>query len=346
MDERITSMIPQYGQLNRIFTDILSDNDFSFEKQEFISHFYKQYEDTQAFETSLIKLILKADGAHHFLLLDSLKEEIESNISMYNANQTRFDSIDIEYVCQKYADRFNWEIDKQLKITREYSKELTEANGSLEAMVYRIHDRQEKLLLERRYERCKQEYEREKAKLEELYDMKKQATQKALLCLKNRCRDIFNLGNCLLDILKKYINGQKKKGEETTNISPSGNKPDTTPRNQPAYFPMKLVSAIHEVCNGEQFEEISEVDFYAGLNLQPCDSKLKIRPKEKTRVCYLISLMSETLPEQNRKKWIEAIMEMLEIDKKHYNSKYKDPISSTASRKDLKFAKEMHIVFR
>lgn len=346
MNERITSMIPRYGQLNRIFNDILTDNDLSFEKQEFISCFYKQYEDTQGFETSLIKLILKTDGAHRSLLLDSLKKEIESNISMYTANQSRFDSIDIEYVCQKYADQFNWEINKQLKITRVYSKELTEANGSLEAMVYRIHDRREKELLGRRYERCKQEYEREKAKLEELYDMKKQATQKALLCLKNRCRDIFNLGNCLLDILKKYTNGQKKMGEETANISPSGNKPDSAPRNQPAYFPMKLVSAIHEVCNGEQFEDISEADFYAGLNLQPCDSKLKIRSEEKTRVCYLIFLMSETLPKQNRKKWKEAVMELLGIEKKHYNSKYKEPVSNSASGKDLKFAKEMHSVFR
>lgn len=42
MDERITSMIPQYGELNRIYTDILSGKGFSFEKQKFISDFYRQ----------------------------------------------------------------------------------------------------------------------------------------------------------------------------------------------------------------------------------------------------------------------------------------------------------------
>ena len=55
----ITSMIPQYGELNRMYTDILSGKGFSFEKQKFISDFYKQHEDTQAFETSLIGMVLE-----------------------------------------------------------------------------------------------------------------------------------------------------------------------------------------------------------------------------------------------------------------------------------------------
>ena len=37
---------------------------------------------------------------------------------------------------------------------------------------------------------------------------------------------------------------------------------------QQEYFSMKLLSLIHEVCEGEQFEEISAPDFYANMNLQ------------------------------------------------------------------------------
>ena len=40
MDERITSMIPHYGKLNKIYTEIMSGGSFSFEKQQFISGFY------------------------------------------------------------------------------------------------------------------------------------------------------------------------------------------------------------------------------------------------------------------------------------------------------------------
>lgn len=39
MDERITSMIPRYGKLNKIYTEIMSGGSFSFEKQQFISDF-------------------------------------------------------------------------------------------------------------------------------------------------------------------------------------------------------------------------------------------------------------------------------------------------------------------
>lgn len=159
---KITSMIPQYGELNRIYTDILSGKGFSFEKQKFISDFYRQHEDTQAFETSLISIVFETDAEHRSLLLNSLKREMESNISIYNANQPRFDNIDTRFISRDHADRFDWSIDNQMKTTREYNKELMEANGSLEAMVYRAHDRQEEELLNRRYERCKREYERKR----------------------------------------------------------------------------------------------------------------------------------------------------------------------------------------
>lgn len=39
MEERITSMIPRYGKLNKIYTEIMSGDSFSFEKQQFISDF-------------------------------------------------------------------------------------------------------------------------------------------------------------------------------------------------------------------------------------------------------------------------------------------------------------------
>ncbi len=83
---------------------------------------------------------------------------------------------------------FDWSIDRQMNITNEYYRELMEANGSLEAVGFREHDRQEEELLEKRYERCKREYDREKAKLDELYAKKKQARREALQYLQKPLR--------------------------------------------------------------------------------------------------------------------------------------------------------------
>ena len=231
-----------------------------------------------------------------------------------------------------------------MQITNEYYRELMEANGSLEAVGFREHDRQEEELLEKRYERCKREYDREKAKLDELYAKKKQARREALQYLKNRSGDIYRLDGSLLAILDKYMTGQKKKGEEEKESSAS----DTISKKSPVYFPMKLLSAIHETCNGEQFEEINELDFYANMNLQPCASRLKVRKDEKARVCYLIFLMGETLSKPDREKWKEEIMKLLEIDIKYYKSKYKAPVPRTDLPSDSNqiFAKEMQSIFR
>ena len=339
MDERITSMIPRYGKLNKIYTEIMSGGSFSFEKQQFISGFYREYGDTQTFETALISLILEMDATHYSVLLNSLKREIENNISTYNTCKEFFDRLDTGYVCRQHESRFDWGIDRQMKVTNEYYRELMEANGSLEAVGFREHDRQEEELLERRYERCKREYDKEKARLDELYKQKEQAKREALQCLKNHCGDICRLSGSLLAILEKYLTDQKKKeGEEKEAVTAQ-----TTP---PTYFPMKLLSAVYEKCNGEQFEAVSELDFYANMNLQPYESRLKIRPREKARVCYLIFLMGETLPKPDREKWKEDIMNLLGIADAYYKSKYKEPVSDFPSDSNREFAREMRSVFR
>lgn len=339
MDERITSMIPRYGKLNKIYTEIMSGGSFSFEKQQFISGFYREYGDTQTFETALISLILEMDATHYSVLLNSLKREIENNISTYNTCKEFFDRLDTGYVCRQHESRFDRGIDRQMKVTNEYYRELMEANGSLEAVGFREHDRQEEELLERRYERCKREYDKEKARLDELYKQKEQAKREALQCLKNHCGDICRLSGSLLAILEKYLTDQKKKeGEEKEAVTAQ-----TTP---PTYFPMKLLSAVYEKCNGEQFEAVSELDFYANMNLQPYESRLKIRPREKARVCYLIFLMGETLPKPDREKWKEDIMNLLGIDDTYYKSKYKEPVSDFPSDSNQEFAKEMRSIFR
>lgn len=339
MNERITSMIPRYGKLNKIYTEIMSGGSFSFEKQQFISGFYREYGDTQTFETALISLILEMDATHYSVLLNSLKREIENNISTYNTCKEFFDRLDTGYVCRQHESRFDWGIDRQMKVTNEYYRELMEANGSLEAVGFREHDRQEEELLERRYERCKREYDKEKARLDELYKQKEQAKREALQCLKNHCGDICRLSGSLLAILEKYLTDQKKKeGEEKEAVTAQ-----TTP---PTYFPMKLLSAVYEKCNGEQFEAVSELDFYANMNLQPYESRLKIRPREKARVCYLIFLMGETLPKPDREKWKEDIMNLLGIDDTYYKSKYKEPVSDFPSDSNQEFAKEMRSIFR
>lgn len=138
-----------------------------------------------------------------------------------------------------------------------------------------------------------------------------------------------------LSIIGSYFPANSSKPIQTSNDNIT----------QSSYFGMGLISEIHKVCNNAQFENISEVDLYSALNLQPANTRLGIKPRETTRVCYLIHKLYQSLKTDDRKEWRTAILEQLEIKESLYKSKYKEPISDIPSRKSEEFAERIKRVF-
>lgn len=339
MAGKIQTMIPQYGELNRIYRDYIDNYAFSFDRQKFISDFYQEYNDMKSFEAAILELVLDKQKEQYTLILNSLKTEIEKSIQAYEIRPLSDRAI--ERACYQHMERYSQEIEAQLDVTRSLSKPLNEANNRYDSIGYREHTAEEEKQAEKEYERCKAEYDREKAKLNKLYDQQKATRTEAFQYMKNCCADIYRQSCLFLDILKKYIPDGKQENKSSEPIS----QQETTEEQQ-EYFSMKLLSLIHEVCEGEQFEEISASDFYANMNLHPCNCKLKIKPREKIRVCYLIFLMSEKLSKQDRDKWKDRILKLLDIDDSYYKSKYKEPVSDFPSDSNQNFAKEMEHIFR
>ena len=58
MAGKIQTMIPLYGELNRIYRDYIDNHSFSFVRQKFISDFCQQYSDTKSFEAAILELVL------------------------------------------------------------------------------------------------------------------------------------------------------------------------------------------------------------------------------------------------------------------------------------------------
>ena len=338
MAGKIQTMIPQYGELNRIYRDYIDNYAFSFDRQKFISDFYQEYNDMKAFEAAILELVLERQKEQYTLILNSLKTEIEKSIQAYETRPLSDGAI--ERVCYQHMERYSQEIEAQLDVTRSLSKPLNEANNRYDCIGYREHTPEEEIQAEKEYERCKAEYDREKIILNKLYDQQKAVRTEAFQYMKNCCADIYRQSCLFLDILKKYIPDGKQEDEPDKPIS----QQETTEEQQ-EYFSMKLLSLIHEACAGEQFEEISAPDFYANMNLHPCNYKLKIKPREKIRVCYLIFLMSEKLSKQDRDKWKDRILKLLDIEESYYKSKYKEPVSDFPSDSNQKFAKEMKCIF-
>ena len=340
MAGKIQIMIPQYGELNRIYSDFIISHAFSFERQKFITDFYKQYNDTKSFEAAILELVLDKPKEQYTLILNSLRTEIEKNILIYEKHPL-FDDEIISRVCYNFAGRYDADIEAQLRVTQNLSKPLNEAYNRYDSIGYRVHTAEEEKQAEKEHERCKAEYEKEKEELDRLYELERQARKESLQYIENCCGDIYKLSFHFMEILAKYIPVEKDKPDEPSKQE----KQQDAPKEQSEYFDAKLLSLIHKVCVGEQFEDIATQDFYANMNLSSCKKELKIKAREKIRVCYLIFLMSEKLSKQYRDEWRSQILKLLDIDESYYRSKYKEPVSDFPSDSNQRFAKEMESIF-
>ena len=125
MAGEINKLIPLYGELNRIYNDWVTNYAFSFDKQKFITDFYRQHNDTKAFESAILELVLDKHKEQYTLILNSLKIEIEKNIRAYETKPLNDDII--KRVCFHYADRRNSAIRDQLEITTKLHEPLNDA---------------------------------------------------------------------------------------------------------------------------------------------------------------------------------------------------------------------------
>lgn len=332
--QEITTILPRYRELNQTYSTILGRG-VRFDELCFISDFYNQFSDKQAFETMIINLMLELNSEQYSVLLRSLLGEIETNISLYRKNQPFWDSVDIKSVCQNFADQYNLGIKHQHQIVQEYSDELNRINGSLESIGFRQHTKEEENGLWKKYEYQTSLYQREQKELSDLYERQKEAQREATRYSTNNFGVIVELSSSLLAILNKYIPVKEEQPQ-----------PTTTPIAQGAiYFDMGLISAIHKECNNDQFEDTSEWDLYAILNNRPTETKLKVKSGEKIRVCYLIYRLYEHLKRADKAQWRSDILKRLDITEGYYAAKYKEPVSELPSQKSKKFAQDMEGIF-
>ena len=231
-------------------------------------------------------------------------------------------------------------------ITTKVHEPLNDAYHRYDFIGFREHTDEEEIQAEKEYERCKAEYDKEKKELDKLYELQKQDRKEAFQYIENLSGNVYRLSLLFMEVLKKYLpNDREEKQQDEPVKQNEQEEVQNSPEGQHEYFDMKPLSPIYETCVGEQFEAITIADFYANINLYPCKNRLKIKAREKIRVCYLIFLMSEKLSKQYRDEWRSQILKLLDIDESYYRSKYKEPVSDFPSDSNQKFAKEMESIF-
>ena len=253
MQKTIITLIPQYGELNRISKDWIVSHTFSFEKQKFIVDFYSEWSDIKAFEQAILELVLHTPPEPCTLLLKSLKKEVKEYTRLYESYRLLHDEVIIR-VCYQYADSYKETIKEEMEVVNRLRKPMNEANNRYDSIGYREHTPEEEKLAEREYERCKAEYEKEKAQLDHLYEQQTLLRKEARQYMKNHCDDIYLLSVHFLGILTKYVPDEESKPNEADRQSRTDSQPETematasataTTAGLPEYFIMKLHSLIH-----------------------------------------------------------------------------------------------------
>lgn len=320
--------LPQYTQLNALISKVSDRCSIEFDEQRFVVDFYNQFKDIQPFETMLIDLTIQSDLKRYKTLINSLSTEIQNNIRLIASNKNTLASLNIEKTCDKFANQYETQISDQLHITQQYWKELSEVNNSLDAIGFRQHTEQEEKRLWEKHETLTEKYNSEKAILNDLYEKQKVGQKTAEKYQENCFPKVLSLSHKLGEITQKYIS--------------------TTAQSllEGAFFDMATSSNIHRICNNTIFGNLSETDFYTAINLLTSDKILQLKQGEKTRACFLVYKMYESIKSANKTQWRTSILKVLDIDENYYKSKYKDPISEVPSRKSEQFASEIIEVFK
>lgn len=207
----------------------------------------------------------------------------------------------------------------------------------------RLKNRRERLGIER--EKLNELYIRQ-SKLNVYLNILDTCYKPALDRIAEQCR-------ALLPIVGKFY-------KEWMSVNPSEEKPYsakslwddcfspnvTTPDATKDYFKPGLIIRIYEVCNGRQFEECNITIFIDAMNLRANGCVLKIKEREKVRVCHLINQLWRRLPKEVRDEWLSKMLVSLGISRKFYNSKYSISTGyGECSRESKAFCEELQEIF-
>jgi hypothetical protein len=275
--------------------------------------YHEAYEKLRVINIESIVLDIIANSIDR-KILSRLSKLLDDNIQIYNTRQKEFANINFEEVYSLHEKRLF--ADKFALLAKD--------KDDIQNFIYPTEQEKQMLLKENQTEKNL------------LVNERSEYIRANLWMLKDFYSLIFEISKSFQVIIESYFPVEKENNpQEINSFTTSG-----------SYFDMKLVSMIHAECNNIQFENLSEIDFYAILNLQPTKAKLFIKSGEKTRVCFLIHKLYEHLKTNDRKEWRTNILKFTGIDEKHYNSKYKEPESEIPSRKSESFAERINKIFK
>lgn len=334
---QITEFLPELQHLRAIYTDFIELDQMDFEAYRKVVDFYYAHQDVGLFEKMMLDMLFEKDKQTLAIVLLSLKNELDKILEIYYNNDGTFDEAEPECISNNIEMNYYSEIEELIPKLNSCGAEFYK----YAEMVNQEVERPEGLSDDEAWDKYESVLAQHQAITEQLYEVYQKHKECDAIAKRyhfNPFASLCDLLETFQEIVEKYLPNEMKTdvAQVIPIVAPTASLTGC--------FNMGLVSAIHKLCNGTQFEELSELEFYALLNNQPCSVPLKIKSGEKTRVCYLIHRLGERLKGAEKAEWRNEMLCKLDISESYYASKYKEPESEIPSRKSEEFAGELKAI--
>ena len=110
---------------------------------------------------------------------------------------------------------------------------------------------------------------------------------------------------------------------------------------------LTLCCMLYKVCNCRQFEHMKGTEFADFMNLKQPSTKIIVRSRENTRVCYLLYIVSREFKNPDvGMEWVMRMLDCCSISPDYYKSHYKDAESIGTSKANKIFVEDVRKAFK
>lgn len=334
--EPLTSLLPRLGAASHIYASKAAGLGVTKEDVLALVALRDGFPEIADIENGLMHLILNEPKEKSNMIMNSLNKALQTIVSVYDNYSIALGGSVLTSLWDMDKSIVEEHIERQHGKLRDINDELREVSNSYEMTPFNGASAEYIALLERKHERLKTDYDNERSILNNLYTQKREMTEQTSAIGNDLFGDIYHKCVAVLSSVQRYLN------HEVADERNSDDKGIVSPK---IYFPMSLVSKVYELCDGVQFHEMDEVDFFHAINLHPNSHPIQINPGEKVRVCYLINRFGETLETPSKEDWTNSILSRLDIKPQFYRSKYRQPVSDMPSDTNAAFAASIKEIF-
>ncbi|MDE7409939.1 MAG: hypothetical protein K2N09_07945 [Muribaculaceae bacterium] len=209
--KEISQFIPELSSVCKIYSGVISGSGIACEDASTLVAFINSFPSVHDLESGIMDLVLKAPAERLEIVLKSLHTDLDRIVTLYKDNSIYYDRRDLRFLWDKPLSYADMDIEAQQKKTQAASDELKEASNSYEMTPFNGMSKDEASVLERRVDKLTEEYQKEKAKLQNFYAKRESLEEERWSVPTDIFRLIYLKCHDLLPVVEKYCNKPAEK---------------------------------------------------------------------------------------------------------------------------------------